>query len=80
MTTGAGTNAEAAQKMATPAPEMKAVLDKLAELGAKPLHTLTPDEARAQPTPADAVAAVIADKGIEAGQAAAIATRDIVIS
>ena len=78
-TTEASTNAEAAQKMATPAPEMQAVLDKLAALGARPLHTLTPDQARAQPTPADAVAAVMADKGIEAGPAAAIATHDIVI-
>lgn len=66
-------------KMATPAPEMQAVLDKLAELGAKPLHTLSVDEARAQPTPADAVAAVMKDKNINPGPAAAIATRDIVI-
>ncbi len=66
-------------EMATPAPEMKAVLDKLAELGAKPLYTLSVEEARAQPTPADAVAAVMEDKSIEPGPAAAIATRDIVI-
>ena len=78
-TTEAGTNAETAQKMATPAPEMQVVLDKLVELGAKPLNTLTPKEARAQPSPADAVAAVMADKGIEAGPAAAITARDIVI-
>ncbi len=58
---------------------MQAVLDKLTELGAKPLCTLTPDEARAQPTPADAVAAVMADKGIQVGPAASIATREIVI-
>lgn len=78
-TAAAGTNSETAHEMAKPAPEMQAVLDKLADLGAKPLHTLTPDEARAQPTPADAVAAVMADKGIDAGPAAAISTRDIVI-
>ena len=70
---------DAAPKMATPAPEMQAVLDKLAELGAKPLHTLTVEQARAQPTPADAVAAIMAYKGIDAGPAAAIATSDIVI-
>lgn len=69
----------AAAKMATPAPEMQTVLDALAELGAKPLHTLTVQEARAQPTPADAVAAVMAAEGIDAGPAAAVATRDIVI-
>ena len=74
-----GITAEAAQKMATPTPEMQAVLDKLAELGAKPLHTLTPDQARAQPTPADAVAAVMADKSIAAGPTTAIATRELAI-
>ena len=70
---------ETAQKMATPAPEMQSVLDKLAELGAKPLHTLTVDQARAQPTPADAVAAVMVDKGIDAGPAGDITTRDFTI-
>ena len=78
-TDAAATMPAAAQDMATPAPEMQSVLDKLAELGAKPLHTLTVDQARAQPTPADAVAAVMADKGIDAGPAANIATSDIVI-
>ena len=73
----AGSTASAAQKMATPAPEMQVVLDKLAELGAKPLHTLTVDQARAGPTPADAVAAVMADQNIAAGPAGDIATRDI---
>ena len=74
-----GSGAATATEMAKPAPEMQAVLDKLAELGAKPLHTLSVDEARAQPTPADAVAAVMKDMGIDAGPAAAIATSDIVI-
>lgn len=60
---GAATAAE----MAKPAPEMQAVLDKMAELGAKPLHTLTVEQARAQPTPADAVAAVMADNKTGAG-------------
>lgn len=78
-TAEATTPAAEGAEMATPAPEMKAVLDKLAELGAKPLHTLSVEEARAQPTPADAVAAVMKDKNIEPGPAAAIATRDIVI-
>ena len=78
-TDAAATMPAAAQEMATPAPEMQFVLEKLAELGAKPLHTLTVDQARAQPTPADAVAAVMADKGIDAGPAAEIVTSDIVI-
>ena len=78
--TGAAvTTPAAAQDMATPAPEMQSVLDKLAELSAKQLHTLTVDQARAQPTPADAVAAVMVDKGIDAGPAAEIGTSDIVI-
>ena len=78
-TTEADRSADAALTTATPAAEMQAVLDKLVELGAKPLHTLTVEQARAQPTPADAVAAVMKDKGIDAGPAASIATRDILI-
>ena len=77
-TTETDTAADANQ-MAKPAAEMQLVLDKLIELGAKPLHTLTVEQARAQPTPADAVAAVMADKGIDAGPAGMIATRDIAI-
>ena len=75
----AGTTAAETQKMATPAPEMQAVLDKLAELGAKPLHTLTVEAARAQPTPADAVAAVMTAQNIPAGPAGDMATRDITL-
>lgn len=77
--TAASTDAAASQKMAMPAPEMQSVLDKLAELGAKPIHTLTVEQARSQPTPADAVMAVMKDKGIAPGPEAAIATRDITI-
>ncbi len=40
-------------------PEMQAVLDQLAKLGGKPTETLTPKEARKQPTPADAVKALL---------------------
>ncbi len=43
--------------------DIKAVMTKLTELGAKPLETLTPEEARSQPTPADAVMAVRKEKG-----------------
>ncbi|WP_230426407.1 alpha/beta hydrolase [Paragemmobacter aquarius] len=68
-----------AQAMATPSPEMQTVLDALKALGAKPLHTLTVEEARAQPTPADAVAVVMKDKGIDAGPAAEIKMRDVAI-
>ncbi|MDB6175337.1 MAG: Alpha/beta hydrolase [Chthoniobacteraceae bacterium] len=44
-----------AQQGAPPDPQMKAVLDELAALGGKPIETLSPDKARQQPTPADAV-------------------------
>jgi acetyl esterase len=42
---------------------MQAVLDQLAGLGGKPLHTLPPAEARKQPTPADAVMKLLAKQG-----------------
>ncbi len=48
-----------AQQGAPPDPQMKAVLDELAALGGKPIETLTPEEARKQPTPADAVAKLL---------------------
>ena len=39
--------------------DMQAVLDELATLGGKPIETLTPQEARRQPTPADAVTSLL---------------------
>lgn len=47
----------------TPTPQMQAVLDQLAALGAKPVETLTVEQARVQPTPADAVKAVLMQQG-----------------
>ena len=46
-----------------PDPEMKTVLDALASLGGKPIETLSPEEARKQPTPADAVKKVLTQQG-----------------
>lgn len=46
-----------------PDPEMKAVLDALGALGGKPIETLSPVEARTQPTPADAVKRVLEQQG-----------------
>lgn len=43
--------------------QMQAVLDALAKLGGKPIETLTPEEARQQPTPADAVMALLKEQG-----------------
>jgi acetyl esterase/lipase len=44
---------------ATAEPAMQAVLDQHAQLGPKPIETLTPAEARRQPTPSDAVTALL---------------------
>ena len=43
--------------------QMQAVLDELGTLGGKPIATLTPEEARQQPTPADAVKALLKKRG-----------------
>ncbi|MDQ3560109.1 MAG: hypothetical protein M3453_13190, partial [Pseudomonadota bacterium] len=43
--------------------DMKTVLTKLQELGAKPFEQLSVEEARSLPTPADAVKAVLEDQG-----------------
>ncbi len=43
--------------------DMAVVLKKLQDLGAKPLETLSVEEARTQPTPGDAVVAVLKDQG-----------------
>lgn len=77
--TAEAATADAGASQATAAPEMQAVLDKMKELGAKPLHTLSVEEARSQPTPADAVKAIMTEKGIDPGQAADISARDITI-
>lgn len=42
-------------------PQMQKVLDALASLGGKPIETLSPEQARKQPTPADAVNKVLTD-------------------
>jgi hypothetical protein len=48
---------------AAPESQMKAVLDQHAALGPKPIETLTPQEARQQPTPKDAVMALLVAQG-----------------
>ena len=55
--------------------DMQAVLDKLASLGGKPIETLSPEEARKQPTPTDAVKALMAEKGLRADTT--VTTKDI---
>lgn len=61
-------------------PEMAAVITKLMELGAKPLNTLTVEQARSQPTPADAAMAVAEDKtGAPPKPEAVARTQDVTI-
>lgn len=45
--------------------DMKHVLDGLAEMGARPLETLTPDLARRQPRPPEAISAILGRQGRE---------------
>lgn len=72
----AATAADAKPMMGPPpAPDMKAVLDQLQTLGAKPVETLTPEAARAQPSPADAVKALMAKRGIP--MATDVRTQDV---
>lgn len=46
-----------------PNAQMQAVLDTLAQMDPQPIENLTPQEAREQPTPADAVMALLAERG-----------------
>jgi len=67
---------------ATPAPaqadaDMGEVLAKLASLGGKPIETLEPAEARKQPTPADAVMALMKDKNIDPASMPKVTTKDV---
>ena len=62
--------AEATHAVATPADwmakldgDMKSVIDQLTSLNGKPTETLTAEEARKQPTPADAVKALLKKQG-----------------
>jgi len=59
---GASTAAQSAPAGAADA-QMQAVLDKLGGLNGKPIEGLTPAEARTQPTPTDAVKALLAAQG-----------------
>ena len=57
--------------------DMQVVLDQLAKLGGKPIETLTPAQARKQPSPADAVKALLAKNGKDTAPDPAVATKDI---
>lgn len=68
--------AAAPAAMAAPDSQMKAVLDQLASMGGKPIETLTPAEARKQPTPTDAVKALLKKQGKSAAPDPAVASMD----
>jgi len=58
-------HAEANKSPAPPKadPQMQKVLDALKSLGGKPIEKLSPEEARRQPTPADAVKKLLKEQG-----------------
>ncbi|MGH7664687.1 MAG: alpha/beta hydrolase [Gemmatimonadaceae bacterium] len=57
------TGAVATEEPSQPDDRMQQVLDQLASLGGEPIATLTPAQAREQPTPTDAVKALLAAEG-----------------
>lgn len=62
---------------ATADADMQRVLDKLASLGGKPIEGLEPAEARRQPTPADAVKALMTEQGMSTAPDPAVTTKDV---
>ena len=62
---------------AAPSTDMKKVLDQLGSMGGKPIETLTAAEARKQPTPADAVKAVMTAQGMSTAPDPAVKTKDV---
>ncbi|HEX4534403.1 MAG TPA: hypothetical protein VH000_09240, partial [Rhizomicrobium sp.] len=61
-----------------PSSDMQAVLDALAALGGKPIETLSPEEARKQPTPADAAKRVLMKNGDEPTPDLGVTTHEFV--
>ncbi len=60
-----------------PNPQMKAVLDEFANLQPKPIETLTPEEARKQPTLGDAIKSLLKKQGKSTDPEPVGATKDI---
>ncbi|MET3779606.1 acetyl esterase/lipase [Brevundimonas sp. 1080] len=59
--------------------QMQKVLDELASLGGKPIETLSPEEARQQPTPTDAVKSLLRKDGKDPSDDMGVKTSDITI-
>lgn len=64
---------------AKPDGPMQKVLDTFAELGPKPIETLSPEEARRQPTPTDAVKQLLGSSKESEDPTLGVQTRDITI-
>ena len=64
---------------AKPDAPMQHVLDHLAKLNGKPIETLSPQEARLQPTPTDAVKAILRETIKDQDPSLGIQTRDITV-
>jgi acetyl esterase len=73
---GAASAQDAAQPPKAEA-HMQKVLDALKSLNGKPIETLSPAEARQQPTPADAVKKVLTDSGKSAAPEAGVTVKDM---
>jgi acetyl esterase len=72
--------ADTANAMAAPNTQMQAVLDQLAALGGKPIAMLSAPEARKQPTPTDAVKALLTKAGKSTAPDPAVASVDRTIA
>lgn len=66
-----------ANRPAPAAADMQAVLDAHAGLAPKPIETLTPVNARLQPSAADAASVVMRQKGMSTAPDAAVTTKDL---
>ena len=75
--TDAAADMPAATTMPTAGAEMQKVLDHLALLGGKPIEILEPAEARKQPTPADAVKALMKEQGMSTAPDPAVTTKNV---
>jgi acetyl esterase len=58
---------------------MQKVLDALKSLNGKPIETLSPEEARQQPTPADAVKKVLSEMGKSTAPEAGVTVKDMTV-
>ena len=70
------TRADTVSPMAAPNTQMQLVLDQLSALGGKPIATLSASEARKQPTPTDAVKALLTKDGKSAAPDPAVSSID----